>query len=300
MGLNLKALAKRAALRSVNSPLGSGDLLTRAVLRGMKVQLDREHLKSGGGERSGTVVVSVDFDVTQPSRFANNQKGTRALVELAEKHGIPITWAICGMTAEADVPSYNAILDCKVKHEIGVHTYSHIDATTSSKEQFSSDIDHCIRALDLESPRTFVFPWNRENPFDVLREFGFRAYRGRRRVVGVPVKHEGLWNMPPVYYFDGKSAGSETLIEAYVDLCASRSAFFHLWTHPWALSTGGDLAPSVKTLDEVFAYIARLRSEGKLSAMLIGENALLLDRSDPPIAEGSNGHAACPEVTVIG
>jgi len=229
--------------------------------------------------------VSVDFDVTVPSRFEDNRNGTLALVEMARRYRIPITWAVCGRSAERDMRSYSAIADSGGQDEVGVHTYSHIDASKASPAEFRSDVERCVQTLGLESPRTFVFPWNRENHFHVLKEMGFRAFRGKARAIGNPVLTEGLWNIRPVYYVDKKSAGAKPLIEKYIDVCATLSTPFHLWTHPWSLVSGGNNDTGLKTLESVFAYIAEKRKNGEVRTVTLGEIATTLDSSPGPGAD---------------
>jgi hypothetical protein len=221
--------------------------------------------------------VTVDFDVTVGSRFEDNRKGTALLLELAEVYSIPLTWAICGKSAEDDMKSYSAIVNASGRDEVGVHTYSHIDASASSRDDFRSDVRRCIQALGLESPRSFVFPWNREAHFDVLVDMGFRAFRGKKRAVGAPVREHELWNVRPVYYLDQKSLGAASLIKNYIDLCARSSSVFHLWTHPWSLVVDGSIEPMRKTLGSVFEHVAERRRQGMIHPTTMGSLSEHLD-----------------------
>lgn len=220
--------------------------------------------------------ISVDFDVTVPSRSDDNRKGTFALIELAGRYGVPLTWAVCGKSAEQDMRSYSAIEDSK-KDEIGVHTYSHMDASVATAEAFRADIERCIEVLGLDSPRSFVFPWNREAHFGVLSELGFRVFRGKDRSIGIPVLKGGLWNVRPVYYVDQKSVGAESLMKKYLDVCVALGTPFHLWTHPWALTFKGRAEPMARTLESLLAYVSERRDRGELTTSTLGEIASTLD-----------------------
>src|SRR5713226_3860957 len=123
--MNLRRKAKSAAVSSLRSRLGSRPFIAKPLLKTLST--DYGPLGRPGDGPGPIAVVSVDFDVTSQSRSGNNSKGTQALLQLAEEHKIPITWAICGKTAEEDLKSYNAILNSSISHEIGVHTYSHLD-----------------------------------------------------------------------------------------------------------------------------------------------------------------------------
>ena len=276
--MNPKRRAKILVLDAVSTTLGSSPALAGTLLKLLRQGYGpMSRARPGGQTAQAVACVSVDFDVTLPSRFDDNRKGTLALIELANRYSIPLTWAVCGKSAEADMRSYTAIADGSHANEIGVHTYSHLDASVAQREEFRSDVERCIQVLGLESPRTFVFPWNREGHFDVLREFGFRAFRGKDRALGNPVLHEGVWNVRPVYYVDQKSRGAESLMMKYVDLSVALSTPFHLWTHPWALVVGGETEPMIRTLESVFAYIAQRRDQKLLKTSTLGEIAATLD-----------------------
>jgi len=271
--MNLKRDMKILALKTLSTSPGSRPALARPILR-----LIRQGYGPIPKEREGapSVCISVDFDVTVPSRFDDNRKGTLALLELAGRYGVPVTWAVCGKSAEADTRSYSAISDSR-RDEIGVHTYSHIDATVATAGEFRSDIERCVQVLGLDSPRSFVFPWNREAHFDVLRGLGFRVYRGKERSIGMPVQKGGLWNVRPVYYVDQKSLGAESLMKQYLDVCVALATPFHLWTHPWSLVSKGRTEPMMNTLESLFAYVSERREMGELTTTTLGGIAVALD-----------------------
>jgi hypothetical protein len=277
--LNPKRRAKILALNAVSSPSGSSPTVAGPILRLLRLRYG-PFSPAGAGERRtlATACISVDFDVTVPSRFDENRKGTIALSELAARYGIPITWAVCGKSAEADMKSYSAIADASPDNEIGVHTYSHIDATVTPADKFRSDVERCIQVLGLDFPRTFIFPWNREGHFDVLGALGFRIFRGKDRAIGNPVQKEGIWNVRPVYYVDQKSRGAETMMKKYVDLSIEFSTPFQLWTHPWSLVIVGKTEPMIETLESLFAYLAEKKEQKTLMTSTLGGIASSLDR----------------------
>jgi peptidoglycan/xylan/chitin deacetylase (PgdA/CDA1 family) len=295
VGIHLKRTAKALALDAAAAPLlSSSGSLTRAALQRLKIGFEPPGSVGGTSwPEPAAACVSIDFDVTKPGREGPNRTGTIALMELSEKYEIPMTWAICGRTAEEDKKAYSRILDGGVRQEIGIHTYSHIDASLSSAEELEEEIERCIATLGLPStPQTFIFPWNREAHFDVLKRMGFVAYRGKERVIGGLSKARGLWNIPPVYYVDQKSVGAASLMKRYVDICVKRRAVFHLWTHPWSIvEEGGSSERMVRTaLEPVFAYMAQKREEGHLHTGTMGSLATTLEagrRAAPVISEAS-------------
>jgi len=247
----------------------------------MKIGLE-PGLESGyeDGAKSAACV-SVDFDVTSGERYPWNHDGTSALLRLSEKHGMPLTWAICGKTAEEDWKAYESILTSSVKQEIGVHTYSHIYADTSTEEVYRQDVERCIDVLGISSrPKTFAFPKNREGHFDLLKDLGFTSYRGAKRVIGAPKGNSGLWNIRPVYYIDGKSLFSARLMRRFIDACMARSAVFHLWTHPWSLAIDGKVDRMISdVMEPVFAYMEEKDKEGAISLTTMGNLSSFLGPS---------------------
>lgn len=276
-----KRAVKRTALKGIEMPIGSNPAVASKVLRALNV--DYGPIRDGMCYRQGRRSVfcfSVDFDVTRPERGDPNKIGTLELLRLSEAYHIPLTWAICGETAENDLRSYHSITDSKTPREIGIHTYSHLDSQAASPDAFREDLQRCLQVLNLEArPRTFTFPWNREAHFEVLNEFGFRAFRGASRAVGVPVQCGGLWNVRPVYYVDQKSARASGLMKEYISLCREYSAVCHFWTHPWSIMDGNRSKEMLEALNDVFGYVSSLRDASELETSTLGDLAEWLDSS---------------------
>lgn len=274
----MKQFAKSVALETLSSgwrvlPLS----VSRTTLGLMKIGLE---VPVEVSPRGGFCCVSVDFDATREGRLDLNRKGTNLLVELAERHEVPMTWAICGRTAEEDSLSYEKVLNSEIQHEIAVHTYSHADVTALSEEGLVSEVERCEEALGLkERPTTFIFPWNKEAHFDVLARLGFTAYRGKRRGIGTPPNTQGLWNVRPVYYFGENSFGAAPLVKRFIDLCVSTHSVFHMWLHPWsvAVPTPEDYAAAV--LEPVFEYVEAMRKQGKLEVATMKDLAQCLSKT---------------------
>lgn len=254
--------------------------MTRRTLRFLKMDFNPSNgsVPYPGGQPAACCI-SVDFDATRPGRHASNHTGTYALVELGERYSIPMTWAICGRTAEEDRDAYERVLNSGVRHEIGIHTYSHVDVSACTAQDLEQEINRCLDSLGIRSvPRTFIFPWNREAHFDVLSKMGFIAYRGKDRAIGRPSKMKSLWNIPPVYYLDEKSDGAASLVKRYIDLCIRSRSVFHLWLHPWSIASGDSALPLVSsTLDPILQYIAEKRDAGFLSCRTMGDLAMGLE-----------------------
>lgn len=263
----------------------------KVLLRLMKIGFDPpKREESYPNSRRAACVVSLDFDhMTMSLRsgstrwfpkpvdelLVKNRNGTSDMLEASEKYAIPMTWAICGRTAEEDPESYESILRSPVRQEIGVHTYSHADIASCTAQEVEDEVLKCLKVLSLrETPRTFVFPWNRTGHFDLLKQMGFLTYRDRNRLVGDPRQHHGLLNIPPTYYVDTNSYRAQSLIKKYVDLCISWNSVFHLWLHPWSVvfsSTDRSGRFVKETLEPVMSYIKQKREEGILATTTMGE-----------------------------
>ena len=273
MSMKVRRGAKAAALGLVTmNGSAKPDPLGSAALRLMRIGLDPGLAAGYEGGTKAAACVSVDFDVTSPERFPWNHDGTEALLRLSVKHGLPLTWAICGRTAVDDRRAYESILESPVKQEIGVHTYSHIYADETSTDAYREDIERCIETLQIPTrPTTFVFPKNREGHFDLLKRMGFKSYRGKQRAIGAPNSNQGLWNIKPVYYVDPKSLHAAGLIKRFVDACVARSAVFHLWTHPWSLAIDGKVDRMASdVMEPVFAHMEEKSRAGLLSLGTMG------------------------------
>ncbi len=275
---------------------GQGSI-TRALLRAMKIGFEQpsSDVRYPGG-RKAACCISVDYDHfgnisndplrfqpgADPNKFSLNRTGTRLLLDLSSKYSIPMTWAICGKTAEEDMASYWKIGEANAGHEIGIHTYSHIDVSSCTESELEHEVKKCIEVVGLEQdPKTFVFPWNRVGHFEKLKQMGFKAYRGKERIIRAPVMERGLWNIPPVYYIDTRSLGAYDVVRKFVDFCVEARCVFHLWTHPWSIvySENKDLLVE-NVLDPLFAYLNAKRNAGLLSISTLGEISSVMQNSE--------------------
>jgi peptidoglycan/xylan/chitin deacetylase (PgdA/CDA1 family) len=272
----VKQFARSLAVRTVSSGWPLFPLSVSRALLGVARLGVSEPVEAPGGRAVGCV--SVDFDAMKEGRLELNRRGTRVLVELSMRHGVPMTWAVCGRTAEEDPRSYHMVQGCEVSQEVAVHTYSHIDVSRCTEDELALEVDRCIAVLGLkEKPRTFIFPWNKEGHFDALRKMGFTAYRGEERGIGRPAKATGLWNIRPVHYLSESSYGLSSYVTRLMDLCVSTRSVFHIWLHPWSVVGPTPEAYRVSVLEPVFSYMAGLRDAGAMEIMTMGEMAKSLE-----------------------
>ena len=191
------------------------------------------------------------------------------------------------------------------QHEIACHTFSHLpfDHPAVDEDVARSQLAKCLEVADEAGIelRSFVFPRNRIAHLGVLRQQGFRAYRGCERAwyTGLPrplaraayVAHRALGLAPPVYeeleVVDGvvnvaasmfllPADGPRSLIPGRVRerqalkglaLAAKREAVFHLWFHPW--NVGGS-PQMLRWLEKILARVTELRAQGRMRAVTMG------------------------------
>lgn len=178
---------------------------------------------------------------------------------------------------EQSAPLYYArslvekIQRCSVPQEIGSHTFSHVifGDPGCSAETARSELAACVEAakkIGIEM-QSFVFARNSIGYLPLLREFGFRCYRGaesrwygqnRSRIlqrlmrlstilsatdppVALPVQEaEGLWNLPAsMLYFPMHGIRRFVPLTLRVrraakglNAAALQKKIFHLWFHP--------------------------------------------------------------------
>jgi len=296
----------------------------------------------------GTVIVSVDaelgwgfFDTPEPpmDRLTQSVWGWHQLCCLCDRYEIPATWAVVGhlfldqcdgfhydhplgpdrfereQTEWASETSLRFgpsliedLLSSDVDHEIGSHSFSHID--------FESDLvtEDVVRAeftqfeaavSDELSVDSFVYPRNHIQYREILAESGMLCYRGssptrrrdrpvRRKVgklwqatvttpplVSPTVDEYGLVNIPASLYLFGFEGYGRTIAELLgtdpvvrqavrgIDRVADTDKLFHLWLHPNNIMTTAD----VKRLDAIWSYLASARDDRRVTIKTMGEVA---------------------------
>lgn len=184
---------------------------------------------------AGTVVISLDAELSwgfhdQPTMPADRVANARAawpfLLSIFEEHDLPATWAVVGHLflsecdgTHADHPAGEAwfardpggqatpdsewfapelideIRDSDVDHEIGLHTFSHVEFGNleTTREIAAAELRESVAAAEAAgvTPEAFVFPRNKIGHRELLAAHGFSCYRGRQPArwyekIGVP------------------------------------------------------------------------------------------------------------------
>lgn len=200
------------------------------------------------------------------------------------------------------------ILACPVKQEIGCHTFSHlpVDDARHTRERFSSELTACKNAATSFGVRlkSFVYPKNHVDKIDVLVAHDFAVYRGRdknwyagfsptvRRVCHVldnylrlptravrPGFVNGIWEIPGSYFYPHAHGWAKRLPIGFrthkalagLNEAADKKLVYHLWLHPFNLSSDPD--GLLAGLETVFKKVNELRDQGMIDCMSMGEAA---------------------------
>jgi hypothetical protein len=203
-----------------------------------------------------------------------------------------------------------AIQNCTVKQDIGLHGYSHLilGAPNCSREISQWEVTTAVETLEDHGiePSSFVYPRNQIDHIEVLAEAGLEVYRGRDDIwferwnipnisrkpfrylnealswdppVVTPKKRQGMIEVPGSQVFRPFHDGWEytpnwtqvSRAKTGLDKAARTGQIFHLRFHPFDL--GFDPQLLLSRLEEILSYANRLREEGDLKIVSLKEIA---------------------------
>lgn len=242
----------------------------------------------------------IDHDTPPTDRVERGREGWRALSRLCEAYDVPATWAVVGHLLQGDCDGGHAdhpigpgwfarernewadrsdltrgpelverLQASPVDHDIGSHTYGHVEfgAPGTTRAMAAAELERSRALMDEWGidGRSFVFPRNNVGHLDLLTDYGFEVYRGRRPVerrslpgklktvalgdgrpplVRPTVDEHGLVNLPAslfLYSFQGHALRATKpvlgdpvveLVERGLDAAADGEGVLHLWLHP--------------------------------------------------------------------
>ena len=179
-----------------------------------------------------------------------------------------------------------------------------------SEATFESELVACKRlaaekGLNLTS---FVYPKNSIGHTGLLTKHGFKVYRGPQPSwfdgtrgliwsiahkidtyfpivppVVFPSAVNGIWNLPASYYYVHRDRWGRWLpiwmrvwkAKKAIRKAARLKGMFHIWFHPYNLAT--DIDGLFSGLEQIFAEVNKLRDDGQLVNLTMGELAERLD-----------------------
>lgn len=171
------------------------------------------------------------------------------------------------------------IINSRVKHEIGCHTFSHIDFTDKNcpPELAEAEIRKCINLSEEMGVivKSMIFPGGTAGNYEVLKENGIICYRKPMNYdLDLPVIDDhGLVTIPSSFGLDRDTYGWSkefhvSILNNYIYRAAQNKLVCHFWFHPsmdrWYLQ---DIMPFLLRL------ISKYRDSGKIQVMTMGELA---------------------------
>lgn len=164
------------------------------------------------------------------------------------------------------------IISSNVPHEIGSHSFSHIDCTDTvcPPEVLRSELEKCTHAakpfgIKLES---FVFPGHTMGNYPVLPEMGYTSMRTNfTNTIGYPVKHfDKIWEhkatMEIQYNPKWSVAYNTYRYRKVIDKAISNNSVCNLWFHPsFSKTSVEDVLPAI------FEYLHKKKNELFITTM---------------------------------
>ncbi|HNR40731.1 MAG TPA: polysaccharide deacetylase family protein [Bacteroidales bacterium] len=135
------------------------------------------------------------------------------------------------------------IIRSDVKHEMGCHTFSHLDFTYKNcpRPLADAELDACIKAASVRGVRlqSMVFPGGTAGNYESLAERGFTCYRQpMKNHIDLPyIDSHGLVVLPSSLGLDKDPYGWDRefhlqMIRKYLDKTAKHKQVCHFWFHP--------------------------------------------------------------------
>ena len=165
------------------------------------------------------------------------------------------------------------IRNSEVKHEIGCHTFSHIDCTDKNcpKELLESELKKCVQIAEANALKlnSLVFPGGTLGNYSLIKSLGFMCYRKPMEYdVDVPIiDNYGLVAIPSSYGMDKPIYKCSDkfcfyIAKKYIDLAIKHKKVAHLWFHPsmnpWYLKN---------VFPKIIGYVAEKRNNGLLEVL---------------------------------
>lgn len=177
------------------------------------------------------------------------------------------------------------ILNAKIKHEIGCHSFSHIDLTYKNcpRKVAEDEIKACVELSKKwgTNLKTFVFPGGTYGNFEELKKYGFITYRKsfKHELTHPVVDENGLVVIPASIGLGDNGLGWSAKYfikryKRYVDKSIITRTICHFWFHPsmneWFLK---------RVFPDILKYVAEKREAGKLSIETMIEIANQINRA---------------------
>lgn len=182
------------------------------------------------------------------------------------------------------------IQQSRVNHEIGCHTFSHIDCrdVVCPPEVFRQELQECQKLADERGIelKTFIYPAHTVGNIEELSRSGITNYRTNLgNVLGYPVKHaNGLWEIKSSMQLEMRMDWSREYhikrTTTIIDRAIKNNSIGHFWFHP---SFEKEYLEQV--LPPVLKYLQERRGDIWLTTM--GEYVDWLNDKEPAVKKQS-------------
>jgi peptidoglycan/xylan/chitin deacetylase (PgdA/CDA1 family) len=171
------------------------------------------------------------------------------------------------------------IIQSNVSHEIGCHSFSHIDFTYKNcqKELANAELDACIKLAKEKgiTLKSMVFPGGKSGNYESLKERGFTCYRKpMNNHIDLPyIDSTGLVVIPSSLGLDKDPYGWSKefhlkMIRKFIEKTAKYKLVCHFWFHP-----SMDRWYHESVMPEVLRVVAEFRDASKIQVMTMGQLA---------------------------
>lgn len=275
----------------------------------------------------GTVIISIDMELTSglissPNLFSKEylnliqeegENMIRSVLSLFEIYSVPATWGIVGRLFLDNKDIIKDIISSPINHDVGCHSFSHINFDNCSQVVASNEIKESIKVMKEYkiTPRSFIFPGNKVNHIDVLAENGFIVFRGKAPIlkraslyaakfagtnlirnafsslsyglVNPQKESHGLWNIPGSMTMK-KYLSTNSIVSTAkngVDGALNSKKIFHFYFHfhdffhPRNIWTTNE---RLQGFESVISYIDKKRDEENLQVTTMSELAKYLNQ----------------------
>jgi hypothetical protein len=173
--------------------------------------------------------------------------------KLFDEIQIPVTIAVRGQVLELGKDTLSPLFNAKIKHDIGVHGYSHKSFPKLSYEQAENELELSASLLKDFGifPKSFIYPRNEIAYLDLLSKFGYQCYRDRGDAFhdGMYIKKQGqIYDIHPSLYINQWS--SKTFMKETLNVCLEKKLPMHMWFHLWRF--GKDQQEIEKSIKRIF------------------------------------------------
>ncbi len=177
------------------------------------------------------------------------------------------------------------ILNSSIKHEIGCHTFSHIDCLYKNcpAQVLEDELKACQELADKNNIRlkSLVFPGGTAGNYEVLKKLGYKIYRKNIKynlVYPYRDKHGLLVTASTSSWGRNANWTQEYYIKRYkkiINKAIQTNTIAHIWLHPsideWTL---------INVIPKVLEYAAKRRDENKLWIGTMGQIAEYINKNE--------------------